>query len=280
MNSTATHPVGPSPTGRLDDRRLDGGRLVADLAALGLPANRDVLVHCSMRELGPVAGGPAALADALRTVIGTAATLVVPAQTPNNSTTSPVFQRAISGLDDAGRAAYIAALPGFDRDRTPSYGMGAFAEYVRRRPDSIRSAHPQTSFAAIGPRASAMLATHDLDSHLGERSPLGALYRADASVLLLGVGYEVCTAFHLAEYRHPLRSFREYQCFVIDNGRRRQCDFQAVHLNDHDFTQLGESFEIDCPARIGRVGNATARVLSLRRAADFALGWMGMHRCP
>ncbi|MFF0191065.1 AAC(3) family N-acetyltransferase [Streptomyces sp. NPDC005244] len=51
---------------------------------------------------------------------------------------------------------------------------------------------------------------HDPDCHLGEGSPLGALYAADARVLLFRVGFEVCSAFHLAECRlrpvPPLRS--------------------------------------------------------------------------
>ena len=46
------------------------------------------------------------------------------------------------------------------------------------------------------------MADHRLESHLGEYSPLAKLYRMEASVLLLGVGYQVCSAFHLAEYRY------------------------------------------------------------------------------
>jgi aminoglycoside 3-N-acetyltransferase len=33
----------------------------------------------------------------------------------------------------------------------------------------------------------------------GEHSPLARLEEVGAQVLLLGVGYDVCTAFHLAE---------------------------------------------------------------------------------
>jgi aminoglycoside N3'-acetyltransferase len=54
--------------------------------------------------------------------------------------------------------------------------------------------------------------------HLGERSPLGWLYAADAAILLLGVGYDACTAFHLAEYRRPSTRPQKYHCFVADGG--------------------------------------------------------------
>jgi aminoglycoside 3-N-acetyltransferase len=33
---------------------------------------------------------------------------------------------------------------------------------------------------------------------------MGELYAADGQILLLGLGYEACTALHLAEYRLPV----------------------------------------------------------------------------
>ncbi len=86
----------------------------------------------------------------------------------------------------------------------PSQRMGVLAEYVRCAPGAVRSDHPQTSFAALGPRARQLTDGHDLTCHLGERSPVGGLYAADGQILLLGLGYEACTALHLAEYRLPV----------------------------------------------------------------------------
>ncbi|WP_424818911.1 AAC(3) family N-acetyltransferase [Salinisphaera sp.] len=37
----------------------------------------------------------------------------------------------------------------------------------------------------------------------GESSPLRALYDLDARIALIGVGYDCCTALHLAEHRAP-----------------------------------------------------------------------------
>ena len=110
--------------------------------------------------------------------------------------------------------------------------MGAFAEYLRTRPSASRSSHPQVSFAAIGPRARACTSVHDLDCHLGDRSPLGWLYAADAAILLLGVGYSACTAFHLAEYRLPgERPQRRYQCFTAEGGKRVEHEFTDIDLD-------------------------------------------------
>ncbi|MGW4498115.1 aminoglycoside N(3)-acetyltransferase [Micromonospora sp. NPDC004336] len=254
--------------------------MVADLRALGLAPGATVLVHCALSRVGRVAGGPATLLAALRDVLGDRGTVVVPAQTAGNSVTSRVFRAATAGLTEAEVAAAEAAIPPFDPDRSPSEGMGIFAEHVRRQPGASRSRHPQTSFAALGPGAARLTAVHDLACHLGERSPLGALYAADAVVLLLGVDWSACTAFHLAEYRQcrpPAE--RAYRCYVRDrHGRRLRRDFRAPDLDDGDFPLIGRALTAAGGVRTGRVGAARCRLVGLRVAVDFARGWMDEHR--
>jgi len=255
--------------------------IVSDLRSLDLRPGQDLLVHCSMRRLGPVAGGAATLLAAIRDVASPAATLVVPTHTTWNSLTSRTFLAATAGLDASARARHIANLPGFDQASTPSAGMGVFAEHVRTRPGARRSAHPQSSFAALGPGAGSAMSRHDLDCHLGERSPLGWLYDAGAAIALIGVGYSVCAAFHLAEYRLsgdlPLR---RYHCFVASGGERRQCTFTDIDLADDDFELIGAALDdsrstdaADAPRR-GRVARADAIWLPMRGAVDFARSWM------
>ncbi len=259
-------------------------QIAADLRSLGLRSGQDLLIHCSMRQLGPVAGGAATLLAAIRDVIGPAATLVVPTQTTWNSLTSRTFLAATTGLDACALARHIADLPGFDKASTPSEGMGMFAEHVRTRPGAQRSAHPQTSFAALGPRAAAAMSRHDLDCHLGERSPLGWLYDAGAAIALIGVGYSRCTAFHLAEYRLsgevPLR---RYHCFVSSGGERRQYAFTDIDLVDDDFELIGAAFDKSrgrdaaYTPRV-QVAMADASWLPMQDAVDFARTWMEQHR--
>lgn len=260
-------------------------QLVSDLWSLGLLPGRDLLIHASLQRIGPVAGGAATLLGAIRDVAGPSATFVVPAQTTWNSLTSREFRRATASLDPADRARYIAEMPGFDPATTPSYKMGAFAEQVRTCPGASRSAHPQSSFAAIGPRAAPAMSVHDLDCHLGERSPLGWLYEANACIALLGVGYSACTAFHLAEYRVPGElPRREYQCFITSGGMRTARKFTDIDLIDDDFDLLGSALEAASwpdtatGPRRGRVGMAPATLLPMRTAVDFARYWLEQHR--
>jgi len=259
-------------------------QLIADLRSLGIRRGQDLLVHCSLRKVGPVDGGPATLLAALQAVGGQEATLVVPTETALNSLTSRAFRAATADLDTDELAAYVAAMPGFDPASTPSAGMGAFAEYVRTRPEARRSSHPQASFAALGPRAADCTSVHDLDCHLGERSPLRWLYDTEAAILLLGVGYATCTAFHLAEYRLPWRRPQTYSCFIAEGGRRVKHEFTGIVLDDSVFGLLGQAMESGASQgrapglRRGRVGSTTARLIPVRTAVDFAGSWLAARR--
>ncbi|MFY1682496.1 aminoglycoside N(3)-acetyltransferase [Micromonospora sp. WMMD730] len=258
----------------------DRATLAADLRKLGLPTGATVLVHCALSRVRPEPAGPATLLAALRDTLGDHGTVVVPTQTAGYSVTSPAFRAATAGMTPAQAAAVEATIAPFDPAHSPAQGMGAFAEHVRRQADARRSAHPQTSFAALGPAAATLTARHDLDCHLGDRSPLGALYAADALVLLLGVDWSVCTAFHLAEYRCARPApHRAYRCYLRDpQGRRVRRDFRAPHLDDGDFPRIGAAVVADGAVRSGPVGAADGHCVRLRRAVDLARGWMDAHR--
>ena len=91
----------------------------------------------------------------------------MPACTEENSNFSRAHRDLIAGMKSAELRAYRKDMPPFDKDTTPS-GMGAIAETLRTTPGAVRSAHPQSSFAAIGPEAENLMADHQLDCHLGE----------------------------------------------------------------------------------------------------------------
>jgi aminoglycoside N3'-acetyltransferase len=243
--------------------------MVAGLRALGMRPGQDVLVHSSLRHIGQVQAGAADVLEALR-IVTEGATIVVPTHTAGNSLSSRAFLAATAGMTMAQRDRYVATMPGFDPATTPSHGMGALAEYVRTSAGAERSDHPQTSFAAFGPHAHRCTAGHDLACHLGEASPLGWLYQADGAVLLLGVGYEACTALHLAEYRLPGFRRREYQCFIMADGVRRDREFTDADLIDSDFEAIGGMMDREPFVRHGQVGGADCRLFQVQDIVDFA----------
>ncbi|RVX38040.1 aminoglycoside 3-N-acetyltransferase [Nonomuraea polychroma] len=258
---------------------LDVDRLARDFAALGVGFGQVVLLHSSLKSLGRSECGAGTVVAALRKVLGGDGTLVVPAGTSGNSDTSPLYRAAVAGMTPDEAAAYRSRMPAFDPATTPSHQMGQIAEHVRTLPGALRSAHPHTSFAAMGSRAAEIIEGHDRDCLLGERSPLARLYDAGALVLLLGVGYDKCTAFHLAEYRYtasPPR--RRYRAVVDDGNGRTWCEFEDVAVDASDFAALGADFDETGVVRRGRVGAAEARLFSLPAAVAYAVDWLASHR--
>ncbi|WP_328222968.1 AAC(3) family N-acetyltransferase [Streptomyces sp. NBC_00104] len=247
-------------------------RFRATLAELGVRPGGVLMAHASLRGSGL---SPTAVRDALLSALGPGGTLVVPAFTPENSDTSREYADRTEGMDEPQKAGFRASMPPFDPESTPCPTMGALAECVRTTPGAVRSGHPQTSFAALGPRATELLGDHDPHCHLGERSPLSELYEADAEILLLRVGFEVCTAFHLAEYRlSPPPPTRTYRCVVRDRG---WIEYEDVDLYDGDFEEIGERLPRDLRTEREVAGRTTV-LIGMRDAVDTALKQMSGYR--
>ncbi|MFI8105710.1 aminoglycoside N(3)-acetyltransferase [Streptomyces sp. NPDC086023] len=245
-----------------------------DLRNLGVGPGGRLLVHASLRGTGLRAEE---VRDALTGALGEDGTLVVPAFTPGNSASSSVHLARTAGMTEAEAAAFRAAMPAFDPLTTPSEGMGRLAESVRTAPGAHRSAHPQTSFAALGRDAGMLCAGHRTECHLGEESPLGTLFWTGAQVLMINVGFSVCTAFHLAEYRIPKPPVREYRCVVGLRGKSRWIGYEDVALDDGDFAEIGNSLP-ESAVRRGLLGGAAAVLFSITDAVDHALAWMTENR--
>jgi aminoglycoside 3-N-acetyltransferase len=88
--------------------------------------------------------------------------------------------------------------PWFDEAATASH-VGVLAECFRLNYATHRSLHPTHSVAAFGPAARQLTATHHLDdTPCALTSPYGKARDMDAHILLLGIGFERCTAIHHA----------------------------------------------------------------------------------
>jgi len=253
-----------------------GRSLRSDLRALGLSAGDTVLVHSSASSIGFVVGGTQAVVQALLDVLGPDGTLVVPTHTPDN--TDPA-DWSNPPVPESWWPAIREQAPGFDKSRTPSRWMGVIAEAVRTWPGAARSDHPQVSFAAVGRHAASITGTHQLDDALGERSPLGAVYRLDGKVLLLGCGHDSNTSLHLAEWRQksPRRALTGASVRRPD-GSGEWISWTDVVAETDDFEQIGAAFEVVVGVSAGQVGDADACLMSQRALVDFATAFMEAHR--
>ncbi|MFC4536699.1 aminoglycoside N(3)-acetyltransferase [Sphaerisporangium dianthi] len=250
--------------------------LSSDLRALGVGPGDVVLLHSSARSLGFVAGGSQAVVQALLDVVGPEGTLVVPAHTPDNC--DPAGWRN-PPVPEAWWPLIREQAPGFDPSRTPSRWMGVIAETVRTWPGALRSDHPQVSFAALGRHAADITGEHRLDDALGERSPLGAVYRLEGKVLLLGCGHDSNTSLHLAEWRQESPPRHAIGASVRrPDGTSRWITWTDVAEDEGDFERLGAAFEAHVGLSAALVGDAPARLMSQRALVDFAVTWLAANR--
>ncbi|MEU4155478.1 AAC(3) family N-acetyltransferase [Actinoplanes sp. NPDC026670] len=250
--------------------------LAADLRRLGLAAGDVVLVHSALRSVGFVVGHVQSVVLALLEVLGPDGTLVVPTHTNYNSDPAGWSNPPVP---EAWWPVIRGENPGFDRVLSPSRWVGVLPESVRTWPGAVRSGHPQVSFAAVGARAAEVVASHPVEDELGDGSPLGAVYRLDGKVLLIGCGHANNTSMHLSETRQPDPKLDENGAAVRDaDGSVRWVTWSAPASDSSDFEEIGVAFDAVGPVSVGLVGGAVSRLMSQRAVVDFATGWIRDNR--
>ncbi|WP_436771436.1 aminoglycoside N(3)-acetyltransferase [Yinghuangia sp. YIM S09857] len=274
-------PVTAGPPPKADGKPWNVGEIVGALREIGVCPGDVLMVHSTLRGIGPVDGGAQGVLRALLDAVGPAGTLVMPAYTEENSDTSWAFQRATQGLSEAETEAYKRQMPPFDPMWTRSSPtMGALPELLRRTPGSVRSWHPQSSFVAMGLLADGIVRHHNPATHFGEQSPLARLYSLpDAKVLMLGTAFSTFSAFHLAEYLQPELATRKYRCVIQDGlGRPMWFEYEDVVLDLRDFDLIGAALRENIAVGEGFVGSAPSLLVPLFPAVAFGADWMARHR--
>ena len=251
--------------------------LVAQLTELGLQPGDVAIVHSSLSRLGWVVGAAQTVVDALLATVTPTGTIVMPTHSGHLSDPAGWENPPIPAewIDDTRNA-----MPAYDQRLTPTREMGQIVDCFRMHADTIRSAHPQHSFAANGPAAAMLTADHPLTPSMGEGSPLSRLYDVDAKVLLLGVDHGNNSSLHLAEHRAtwPSKADGDVGAPVTIDGRRTWATCRDLDYDSDDFAKLGEAFAAEGAERRGPVGEGVGRLCSQRAIVDFGVRWITANR--
>lgn len=262
--------------------------LVRDLHALGLAPGDAVMVHASLRRLGPVAGGPEGALEALLQAIGPQGTLMAYVSWDR----SP-HEETLNGnqLSPDEREAW----PAFDPKTSAPYpGWGYLNTLICRHPAVRRSGNPDASMAAIGPLADTLVAEHPLSSGYGPGSPLERFIQHQGKVLLLGAPLDALTVLHYSEAIAQIpgkRRVRLEMPVLTPEGNQRW-----VPLEDWDSNGITDRFAaamacggmdaVETIARAyvmldrhaeGRVGMAPSFLFDAQDLADFGVAYLERH---
>jgi aminoglycoside 3-N-acetyltransferase len=246
---------------------------------LGVGDGDTVMVHASVRAIGPVAGGPDQIHLALKDALTAAGTLMMYASCPRH-------------YDEVGRGNLSAEeehqllekLPAFDPFTARSdRGNGALVELLRTYPGARVNPHV-ARFVVWGKHAGALIAEQPWDYAFGRGSALDRFAELDGRILLIGCDHDTVTFLHYAEHIVDIPDKRvvRYQVPVDENGARvwrwmAEIDTsEGAHANwpDRFFARLVDTYLARTRNRGGKVGDADCVLLDARGLLSFALGVM------
>lgn len=194
----------------------DFNSLVADFKTLGIKSGMDLLIHSSLRRVGPVMGGAETIIDALLAVLGPEGTLMMSTVSGNVNENQPVF----------------------DVRYTPST-VGILSNVFLKRNGVIRSLHPVHSIAALGPRAKFFTDGHlECNTPWSPGSPYGKLMRNKGFILFLGTNFTCNTCIHALEIeaRVPgLHTRRSSELYIRDYAGKLRVIQHHWHASKKDF---------------------------------------------
>jgi len=213
---------------------------------LGIGTGDSVTIHSSLKSLGHVDDGAHTVIQALLDVIESQGTILMPA-----------FSFSLKNAEQ----------PVFDVSETPSC-VGTITEVFRKEHSSHRSIHLTHSYSALGPLAEE-LTSHKLDiTPCGQDSPLAKFMRHNGKILLVGVGYNSCTAFHVVEEM----MYVPYMNFYVNENARYKMDGKLFPLPSrlvkgfkYDFNIIAADFLAEDVVQEEKIGNATVKAFSSDR---------------
>ena len=251
--------------------------LAADFRALGVASGDTVMVHASVRAVGPIAGGPDQIHLAIKDAIGDAGTMMMYASCPD-------------GYDDVGRGVHPGSTERLLLDKMPPFDPqtaraardnGTLVEFFRSYPGTLVN-HHVARFAVWGAQAEYLISEQPWDFPFGRGSALDRFVELNGKILLIGCDHDNVTFLHHAEHILDVPDLRIVTMEVpwLENGQRvwkevKEIDTSGAgaHPNwpDRFFATIVNKYLSSTYNRGGRVGHAHCFLLDARGLLALAL---------
>lgn len=236
-----------------------------------------IMLHASVRAVGPVAGGPDQIHLALADALGPDGTLLMYASCPQY-----VDEVGRGNLTAEEEAEVLQKLPPFDPyTARSSRDNGALVELLRTYPGSAVNAHV-ARFVVRGKQTEYLLGSQPWDFAFGHDSILDRFTQAGGKILLLGSDHDTVTYLHYAEHivDIPDKRIARFKVPVEENGERVWRDMAEYdtsgagvhpHWPDRFFAIITDAHLAATGNRGGLVGDARSYLMGARELLAFAL---------
>ena len=264
--------------------RSTPAQLCDEMRRLGVTPGEVLMVHASLRRIGPVEGDAAGIIAAVDAAVGADGTWLMVLGARDD------WSWVNEHSEDAREALLVDAEP-FDPRTTPAQeDVGLLAELFRTTPGTVVSDHPEGRFGARGRRAAELMADVPWHDYYGPGSPLERLVEAGGTVLRLGADTNTVTVIHYAEYLAHVRDkrrVRRHRCVLGERGpeiRVVECLDDSLGIVDWPgedyFSVILDAYMAGHAVARGKVGDAMSERLDARDLVDFAARWMTQHLRP
>ena len=242
-------------------RGLTVDDLVVDLRRARTVPGDILTVHSSLRSIGHVDGGAAAVVEALVRAVAPGGTVMFPGLTFSGSVT--VFLREHRVIDLREHPSRNGAIP----------------RAAGERPDAVRSLHPTHTVIAIGPAAPGWFAgDQNGEGPCGENSPFARAARAGGKIILIGVTNSCNTTLHCVEEAAAPYIFcgEEFDATAIDAaGRERTVTVKGYTTGQpRDFAAIEPRLLESGIMTMHTLGQAELRVIDGRRLLLEVTEWV------
>jgi aminoglycoside 3-N-acetyltransferase len=249
--------------------------LQKQLQTLGIKPGDNLIVHSSLSSMGWISGGPQAVVEALIETVTKAGTIVMPAQSADNS--DPSYWMA-PPVPEEWHQSIREQSPAYDPHLTPLREMGKIAECFHRHPETIRSPHPAHSFMAWGAHAAEWMSEQPLEDSFGKGSPLGKMMKADVKIFLIGTDFDSCTALHYAEFAQVIRKTSPQGAAMLINGERVWKEYNCLDMDSDRFPEIARDYKGDIHE--GTLGLAKTLIVEMRPLVEFGIQWLKDNPAP
>jgi len=246
--------------------------------SLGVAPGDTVMLHAAVGAIGWVVGGPDQVLHGVLDALGERGTLMMYVGWDGSPYDVTI------GLPEL-PPQFLEVWPVYDPATAHAVrSWGVLGEILRTWPGARRSAHPDSSFAAVGSRAEELVRDHPLQYGMGEGSPLAKLCEANGKVLLLGAPLSNVTLLHHAEHiaEVPGKEVVRYWAPFLQDGAKEWVRIEEFSTEEclpwfgpgdmfeailRDYIQGGSGV-------VGSVGAARSYLFDASDLSHFAVDWI------